>query len=68
MTAKKKRKLEILVLIQQGIFNGLFYAYSTLYVTSTISVPNNDETILSVSTVLHCQMLQVYYSFNNLAA
>jgi hypothetical protein len=30
---------------------------STLYLTSTIAVPNNDETILAVSTVLQCQML-----------
>ena len=32
---------------------------STMYITSTISVPNNDEIILSVSTVLRCQMLSV---------
>ena len=32
---------------------------STMYLTSTISVPNNDEIILSVSTVLQCQMLNV---------
>ena len=32
---------------------------STMFLTSTISVPDNDEIILSVSTVLQCQMLNV---------
>ena len=32
---------------------------STLYLSSTISVPNSDEIILGVSTVLHFQIRQV---------
>lgn len=31
---------------------------STLFLTSTLSVPNNDEICLGVATVLHCQLLQ----------
>lgn len=46
--------------------NGVSLLRSTIFLSSTIDVPNTDEIAIGVGTVLYCQILQVSFKLNHL--